>query len=568
MTDNRHFLFDARPDLPTIVVTGFMGTGKTSVGRELSGMLGLEFLDTDTEIERATGRTIAEIFARQGETRFREMERELCAKLTNKRGAVIATGGGTLLDAATYELFRRTAHIVLLETSIDVLCRRLEANSNRPLFNEDGRPSSGALLRERAAAILAERRPAYERISNRVDTSESTAIEAAARIVASAPLRHETLFIDPSGALSQGTLESAPKGRHGVSRIEIGRGALSRIGIRLGDMGLVSHAFLLMPEVIQRFFLAQIARSLDDAGIPFSVITVEDGDPRKDLAQTQRIIDDLIEHGARRDAIVIPVGGGVTGDIGGFAASLFMRGVSLVHVPTTLLSQVDSSIGGKVGVNHPLAKNLIGAFYQPHLVLNDPCALRTLPIEEVSNGMAEVVKSALIGSEPFFDFLDEEMSKDAAVCLRDIGFLETCVVESARIKCEIVNADPYERDRRRTINLGHTVGHALETSAKYHGLKHGQAVSLGLIAALQIAVNRGAVTNDVLERTRLILSRCGLPVTLESFDRASVVRSLQLDKKVRNGRIHFVLPTGIGSTQIVDDVTVEEILSTMEKGRA
>jgi 3-dehydroquinate synthase len=563
----RQARFASGSNLPTIVVTGFMGTGKTSVACELSSMLGLEFLDTDTEIERSEGRTIAEIFARHGEDHFRSMERRLCASLKGRRGVVIATGGGTLLDAGVREMFGDGAHIVLLETSLETLCTRLESNRNRPLLATDGQPLSTSALRERVAAMLGERRPAYHRITNRVDTSQGTPVDAASRIAASTRLPHETLFILPGGSAPKKDAEAVPAGRYGASRIEIGRGALSKLGIRLREMGLTTHAFLLMSEVIQRLFLPQIARSLDDADVPFSVIDVEDGDSRKNLGQTERIIDHLIEHGARRDATVIPVGGGVTGDIGGLAASLFMRGVPLVQVPTTLLAQVDSSIGGKVGVNHPLAKNLIGAFYQPHLVLSDPCTLRSLPIEEVSNGMAEVVKSALIGSEAFFDFLDQSMSGDAAA-LRDVGFLETCVVESGRIKVEIVNADPYENDRRRTINLGHTVGHALEASAGYQGLKHGQAVSLGLLAALRIAVSRGALSAEVLDRTRSILARCGLPVTLESFDRPSVVRSLRLDKKIRNGRIHFVMPTGIGRTRVVDDVGVEEILAAMEIDRA
>lgn len=551
-------------NLPTIVVTGFMATGKTSVGRELSAILGLEFIDTDMEIERSTGRTISDLFADRGEQGFRDMERKLCANLKGKCGAVIATGGGTLLDSEMHDLFRDRAHIILLEASAEALCRRLES-SPRPLLSAGGQSLSGSALRDRIDALLSERRPAYHKIANRVDTSEGTAVETASRIAAATPLHSETLYILPGGTPSPA--KDAPAGRYGASRIEIGRGALSRLGIRLREMGLTTHAFLLMPETTERLFRGQIARSLNDAEIPFSVITVEDGDIRKNLAQTERLIDALIERGARRDACVIPVGGGVTGDIGGLAASMFMRGVPLVHVPTTLLAQVDSSIGGKVGVNHALAKNLIGAFYQPHLVLIDPCALRTLPAEEISNGMAEVVKSALIGSEAFFDFLDETLSRDG-VELSDMGFLERCVVESARIKCEIVNADPYEKDRRRTINLGHTVGHALEASDRYRGLKHGQAVSLGLLAALRIAVKRNAVSGEVFERTRSILSRCRLPVTLRAFDRDSVVRSLKLDKKIKNGRIHFVLPTGIGSTKVVDDVTVEEILHAMEKGRS
>jgi len=549
-------------DYPAIVVTGFMGTGKSTVGQELANMLGFEFIDTDTEIERVAGRSVSQIFSDDGEERFRQLERELCVKIADKRGVVVAAGGGTLIDDHNYDRFAGHADLVLLEATIETLVDRLDTGEDRPLLHEDGTVLRGDALRTRIQQLLSQRADQYNRITTRIDTTKSTAAETATRIATTIELPAKSLVIDPTGITGQ---ELPLKGRYGTSRVEIGRGALSRIGASLQREGLTTHAFLLMPETTRSLYLTQIAGSLDAAGIPFSLIKVEDGDPKKDIAQTQDIIDRLIECGARRDAVVVPVGGGVTGDIGGFAASLFMRGVPLVQVPTTLLAQVDSGIGGKVGVNHPLAKNLIGAFYQPHVVINDPCTLRTLPLEEVSNGMAEVIKAALIGSRPFFEYL-EETTCNAQERYTDIEFLETCVVEAARIKCDIVNEDPYEKDRRRELNLGHTVGHALEASAKYHGLKHGQAVSLGLIAAFQIAVDRGVTDETTMARVRSVLDCCGLPVTLDSFDHDAVVRSLKLDKKIRNNRLHFILPTGVGSCQVVDDVAVDEIISAMKRG--
>jgi 3-dehydroquinate synthetase len=428
--------------LPMIVVTGFIATGKTTVARSLADMLGLAFVDTDAEIERSTGRTIADIFAGDGEARFRALEKELCERINDRRGTVIATGGGTLLDEATFQLFAQRATIVLLEASLDTLSERLGSDRVRPLLSEDDKMLSNEALRRRIAELLENRAPVYNKISIRIDTSDLTPDEAAARIAPAIGLPLQSMTVSPTGlqANDHGGSADMPRGRYGVSQIKIGRGVLSRIGEHLKDIGLGTHAFLLMPDKTRDIFLTQIQASLHKANIPFSVVRIEDGDARKDLDQANRIIDRLIECGARRDATVIPVGGGVTGDIGGFAASVFMRGVPLVHVPTTLLAQVDSSIGGKVGVNHPLAKNLIGSFYQPHLVLNDPCTLRTLPLEEVSNGMAEVVKYALIASEAFFEYLEKQTSADAGTCLRDIGFLERCVVDSARIKCQIVNA--------------------------------------------------------------------------------------------------------------------------------
>lgn len=553
--------------LPLIVVSGFMGTGKTSVGRALADILGLDFIDTDSEIERSAGGSIAEIFEKEGEGRFREMERAFCASLENRDGVVVATGGGTLLDDTTFRLFAGRGEIVLLESSLDSLCGRLSGDRKRPLLYDDGVALSGERLRDRVASLLNDRAGVYKKIRTRVDTSGRSPNETAAVIAAGLHMPCRMMVVDPVGHLGddRGDHRDVPRGRYGVSRIEIGRGAVSSLGSRLSEVGLAGPAFLLMPETIQQLFLTQIAGSLERAKVDYSVVTIEDGDPRKNLAQVGHIIDQLIELGARRDAIVIPVGGGVTGDIGGFAASLFMRGVPLVQVPTTLLAQVDSSIGGKVGVNHPMAKNLIGSFYQPHLIINDPCTLRTLPFAEVANGMAEVVKTALIGSSDLFEYLEAHIAHDAKATLRDTDFLERCVAESAEVKCQIVNEDPYENGRRRALNLGHTVGHALEAATSYQGLKHGEAVSLGLIAALRISVARGTVAADILDRTFSLLSWCGLPVTFTTLDRDAMSKSLLLDKKIRNGRIHFVLSTGIGSTRVVDDVSIDEILSTIEE---
>ena len=519
-----------------------MGTGKSTVGEKLAGMLGLDFLDTDHEIETKSGRSIADIFENDGEPAFRQMERQLCETLGQRDGVVIATGGGTLVDEANYRTLSKNGDVFLLETAPDVLVARLESNVDRPLLGDGNGPLAGKSLADRIQGLLEARADAFARVTHRIDTSRRSPDETAALIATQVSLPRETLVVNPvGGGVPQ---ESLPTGRFGLSRIDIGRGLLGTLGARLRELELSHHAFLLMPDGVRKLFLDQIAASLEADGIPYSVIGVTDGDAEKNVAQTQRLLDELIDQGARRDAVVIPVGGGVTGDIGGFAASLFMRGVPLVQIPTTLLAQVDSSIGGKVGVNHALAKNLIGAFYQPHLVVNDPCTLRTLPVEEVANGMAEVVKAALIDSLDFFEFIERETETNIDVRYNDTGFLETCVAQAARIKTEIVNEDPYERDRRRLLNLGHTVGHALEASSRYAGLKHGQAVSLGIVIAYQIAADRGAVAPDVPERVTRVLANCLLPTTLDAFDADAVAKSMGIDKKIKRGRLHYVLPTG------------------------
>jgi len=531
-----------------------MGTGKTEVGKALARMLGLDFVDTDSIIEGRAGTTIAGLFDSKGEAHFRELEEQVCAELKGRQGAVIATGGGMLMNEKNLEALSQTGTLVLVEASVETLCERLRGESDRPMLRD------AQSLRERIDMLLAERAPVYHRIETRIDTSTIEPEDAAALIASGLDIPFQSFPVHLVPAA-----KGMPRGRFGPADVEIGRGVLSRLGERLRAVGLESRAFLLMPQNLQDLYLSQVRAALDAVSVPFSVVTIKDGDEHKTIEQATVIIDELLALGARRDAVIVPIGGGVTGDIGGFVAALLMRGVPLVQVPTTLLAQVDASIGAKVGVNHPLAKNLMGSFYQPHVILSDPCTLRTLELEDVSNGMGEVVKSAIIGSEALFEFLEEHTDTDASETLRRTDFLEHCVVECARIKTGIVNRDPFEQGERMAMNLGHTLGHALEAVGGYRGLKHGQAISLGMIVALRIAVDRGLIPADLLARTRRLLEWCRLPVEFEDIDRGSLAPSLRLDKKIKKGKLHFVLPKRLGAIEVVSDVTEDEIFAAMEE---
>jgi 3-dehydroquinate synthase len=241
-----------------------------------------------------------------------------------------------------------------------------------------------------------------------------------------------------------------------------------------------------------------------------------------------------------------------------------MRGMPLVHVPTTLLAQVDSSIGGKVGVNHPRAKNLIGAIYQPHLVLCDSETLATLPPRQLASGMAEVVKTALVGSASLFETLHRasiDPARGDEALFADSGLLEQCVAACVRIKAGIVERDPYEHDLRRVLNLGHTLGHAIEAALGYGAVTHGESVALGLLAAIRVAIGRGVATRDFYESTRAILAASSLPTRLPPLDRDALVRAMGSDKKRRASGLSFVLPVAPGHVQIVDGVTESEIIA-------
>jgi 3-dehydroquinate synthase len=300
-------------------------------------------------------------------------------------------------------------------------------------------------------------------------------------------------------------------------------------------------------------------KALDAAGLKSRFIEIDDTEQGKNFDQAERLLYELADAGVTRDGAVVALGGGVTGDLVGFVAATYMRGLPLVHVPTTLVAQVDASIGGKVGVNHPRIKNLVGTIHQPHLIVSDPDTLATLPARELAGGMAEVVKTAIIASADLFERL--RVSAETGAPQQDPLLLEDCIRQCARIKARIVEEDPFEHDRRRVLNLGHTLGHAIEAVAGYGKITHGEAVAMGLVTAANVAVKRGVATSDFLESTRSILTACGLPVSMPALDAEALLQAMGSDKKRRSGGLTFVLPVAPGDVRIVDDVSEKEILA-------
>ena len=289
-------------------------------------------------------------------------------------------------------------------------------------------------------------------------------------------------------------------------------------------------------------------------------ILIPDGERHKTLQTTARIYVALIRADADRGCAVMAIGGGVVGDVAGFAAATYLRGVTLVQVPTTLLAQVDSSIGGKVGVNHALGKNLIGAFHQAALVAIDPALLVTLPRREFRSGLYEIVKYGMIASRDLFD----RVARDAkAIFAREPETLHAAIAESCRIKAAIVSADERESGPRRVLNYGHTVGHALEAVTRYRRFRHGEAVAYGMLAAAELAAARGALAPRDRQALGHVIALLGPLPAISDLSAAQVVEAIRRDKKVVNGRLHFVISIEIGATTIVDDVTEAEITSVL-----
>ncbi|MGE3508511.1 MAG: 3-dehydroquinate synthase [Vicinamibacterales bacterium] len=333
--------------------------------------------------------------------------------------------------------------------------------------------------------------------------------------------------------------------------ITIGERTLDQLPRLLDDAGVPARRFVVSNSLVWRLHGQRLA----SAGLTEAIL-VPDGERFKNVQSVGRVYDALIKANADRGSTLITFGGGVLGDLAGFAAASYLRGIPLVHIPTTLLAQVDSSIGGKVGVNHPMGKNLIGAFHQPHAVIIDLAVLETLPRREFRAGLYEVIKYGVTSSASLFDRIVRDR---AAIFKKQPDVLLPIVSESCRIKGEVVAADEKESGLRRILNFGHTAGHALEAVTKYRRYRHGEAVAYGMLVAAELAVRRGALGPADRQALADLITALGPLPPMGDVAVAQLIDAMKHDKKMVAGRLHFVLPTAIGATAIVNDVTEKEM---------
>ncbi len=339
--------------------------------------------------------------------------------------------------------------------------------------------------------------------------------------------------------------------------VVIAEGAIDRLTRALDAAAAPERRFIVSSPLVWRLHGPRLARAV--AAEP---ILVPDGERFKVLATVTRIYDALVRAGADRSTTLITFGGGVIGDMAGFAAATYLRGVALVHVPTTLLAQVDSAIGGKVGVNHPQGKNLIGAFYQPHTVVIDPTVLGTLPRREFRAGLYEVIKYGMTSNPALFDRVARERK---AIFGRTPEALLPVVAESCRIKAAIVAADEREAGPRRVLNFGHTAGHALEAVTRYRRYRHGEAVAYGMLVACELAKARGALADRDADALRDLIASLGPLPPVADVASTQMLEAMRHDKKMVAGRLNFVLPTAVGATTIVDDITEKEMRTALKR---
>ena len=342
--------------------------------------------------------------------------------------------------------------------------------------------------------------------------------------------------------------------------VVISAGGIDHLGNELRRLGIREHTKILVVSNVDVAtpYGSRCLTSLEQAGFQATLLTIPAGEEQKTLTTFSTILDAAKDEGLERQSLMLALGGGIVGDMTGFAAACWLRGIGVIQVPTTLLAMVDAAIGGKTGVNHPGGKNLIGAFHQPRLVLIDPDTLQTLPTREFRAGLAEVIKYGVIGDSELFELLERSVSFDNPLSI-STELLATMLERSAQAKALVVASDEKEGGQRAILNYGHTFGHVVETLTGYGTWLHGEAVAIGMVAVAALAVQRGVMAQTDAERQTRLIQSAGLPSQWPDLDPDCVLKTLQGDKKVRDGRLRFVLPSSIGVVSIVDDVSHEEI---------
>ena len=525
----------------TIILTGPMGAGKSTVGRRLAARLSLPFYDLDSVIVEREGSSIQELFDLRGEEGFRECESAALGALLNKEPMVLAVGGGTVIRTNNRSCMKQHGLVVNLTCSIAVLEERLSRSNNRPLL-ETGEPRRQIIER-----LVKEREPFYADSDIRVDASSGDHAQVVERIIAMITAYHQgrRLVTVPLGA-DQYT-------------ITIADGCLPGIGAACRRVGLVGQMAIITNPTVARYYHETVHQSLVAAG--YSVITIEipDGEAYKNTQTMNQIYDGLIDGGCDRGSVIVALGGGVVGDMAGFAAATFMRGIPFVQVPTTLLAQVDSSVGGKTGIDHPRGKNLIGAFYQPKLVFADMGTLRTLEERHYRAGLAEVIKYGVVLDAELFTLLEASVP---ALMRRDPEVLSDVVARCCAIKARVVTEDEKEAGIRAVLNYGHTLGHAYEALSGYEGLVHGEAVALGMVKAARLSVLEGSADETAYQRIVQLIEKLGLPTVAPSVDHDVLVRAVSTDKKNRSGSLTFICNKGIGDF-VMKKISPEALVATL-----
>ncbi|QNB09234.1 3-dehydroquinate synthase [Herbaspirillum frisingense] len=593
----------------SIFLVGLMGAGKTTIGRALAKKLNKRFVDSDHEIEARTGATIPVIFEIEGEESFRRREAEVIRELSAQPDIVLATGGGAVLRAENRENLKKGGTVVYLRASINQILQRTGRDKNRPLLQtadprrklEELSRQRDPLYREVADFVIETNRPNVQFLVQTIISH----LELSPKEGAWQPLPEadgtqpdDTVVIERSSALVTRTADGTTvvatshfsQTFHGAAGAEPSHHRMNQntastaihpitLNVDLGERsypihigrGLLDDASLLPQYVkgkrvaivtndtVGPLYLDKVANALRAAGKQVSEIVLPDGEEEKNWASLMKIFDRLLADKCDRKTTLVALGGGVIGDLTGFAAASYMRGVPFVQVPTTLLSQVDSSVGGKTGINHPLGKNMIGAFYQPQAVIADTATLHTLPARELAAGIAEVIKHGAIIDAPFFDWIETNI---AQLVSKDDAALAYAIQRSCEIKADVVRQDEREGGLRAILNFGHTFGHAIENGLGYGQWLHGEAVGCGMVMAADLSQRLGYIDVGTRDRIQAVTAAAGLPTVAPSLGTERWLELMEVDKKNEGGQIKFILIKPLGSP-LITNVPQELLLQTL-----
>jgi shikimate kinase/3-dehydroquinate synthase len=549
------------PNNSLIFLVGFSGTGKSAVGRRVARLLGWEFVDEDEYIVERSGMAVEQIFANEGEDGFRCREREAIDELASRDKIVISGGGGVMLQESCRSRMLDAGLVVSLEARPETIFARLTAAVDEPGAEGMIRPmlDAGSNPMERIESLKRERQWAYA-LADWTVTTDGLSVEQTAHEVARAWRRmgRAATFQDDPLLAATVTVET------GAYPVLVGWDILeAELGNRLLSSGMTGRAFIICDSNVIHPYGRAAQRSIHKAGIEVGLFTFPAGEASKSLETAAVIYQWLAERRVERRDVIIAVGGGVVGDLAGFIAATYLRGIKLVQVPTSLTAMVDSSIGGKTAVDLPAAKNLVGAFYHPEFILADASALLTLPARALREGWGEALKHGLALDANLMEVYE---SKAEALLALEPELTASVIARNAALKARIVTEDERETSGlRMLLNYGHTMGHGVEAAAGYNAYLHGEAVAVGMIGAAQLGMAFGVTPTDLVERQALLLKRFGLPDSYTGVEPDAILEAMSRDKKTSAGQISWIFLESIGHASVHRGVP-QELVAQIVRG--